>query len=1072
MKKIFLYVLLISNFSITSFGQPVDKQLVYKDAINWYSFDNDGTDSIGVNDLKLNHVNFMTDDIRGKVAVINHADTGYMEFAKPAITSEQFTITTWFYFYSSYKDWWQTIFEFANDVNNNNFYFCPNLGSLGVVSENKVESKWQSVGSDPYQTPVDQWVHLAMSFDNGKVCIYADGVLVGSGNFTNTIAGLALNRFFIGANPLPGRFYKALDAKYDDFAVFNKALNDLQINAIAHDTLPTPPDVKPYVFETEDYIFGDWKKGTDGDITFGYYPAVPDSPENTNNSLLYGVIEGQGQISVWARVKSEVKVVKPFIVKIDDEPFIGCDSIMPSSDWEWVLLQRIASSKGNSHTLKIAPAATDLKVDKFLATYNWDYNPNIDYTKIDNSSPTMPANYLVKGTTEYTSQLSWNSSTDNEGITGYDIMDGDKVLMVTTDTTAKPVIQASTVYNFSIRAKDAAGNLSAKTTSVSVTAKDIVFTADFSVKKQIIHHFGSSDAWATEFIGKWPDVKRDSLTKLLFSSKLDATGSPEGIALSNWRYRIGDGSRDQSSNGLSAGNWFKATQCFLKSDGSYDWTKQAGNVWFMKKAKAYGVPHFTGWTDSPPFFMTKSGYVFRVTGSTVGYNLKSDKYTDFANYLAEVANHFESEGIALDIISPVNEPQWGWDYKVGEGGQPGSSCSNTEMANLIKAINTSFVANNVKSKILISEAGAIDYLYSAKGGGADNQIYNFWNQAGSNYIGDLPSLSNYVAGHGYFTETTVSGTINTRQSLLAKLQNTNTGLEYWQTEYSLLSDGYAKEKAIMTPMDYSLFIARVIHYDLTVANCTGWDWWSTFSRPWGEDHKYRFALINWYPNVDNDNCSDGTFELTKNFWVLGNYSHFVRPGYQRVGSSRSDFLTPEQSSNKQLISSFISPNADTAVFVVINYAEFDQQISLGYKNLPDEGVLEKMQPYVTSASDNLKAYPEVEASSKVTVKARSVTTFVGKIKKNGSGIIDNKNNSLVSSVSIYPNPASDMITISIVNGNGQHAELFDLAGKMVGSYRLTDNKVTINLNNINPGCYFISVYYNSSIKTEKLIISK
>jgi O-glycosyl hydrolase len=1069
MKKT-IFSILLTCLTLATYGQTVSKSEVYKSAADWYSFDYDGVDSVGSNALKLHNVKFTNDAQRGRVAIINHVDTGYMEFSKPAISGEQFTVASWFYFQSSYSDWWQTIFEFYNDQNNNNFYLCPKFESLGVVSENKTTSSWQSVSCGNYRTPTDQWVHLAMTFDNGTVCVYANGALVGSGTISNTMSALGLNRYFIGVNPK--RMYKALDAKYDDLAVFNKVLNSSQVYALAHDTLSKAPDYEPYVFESEDYLPANWGKGTDGDISYGYYNGTETSAASASNSLLYGVVKGEGQLSLWAKVKTDKAISLPFWVKVNNEQWKVCNAIDATTDWKWVLLQRFIPTTSQGYAFRISPAVANLKVDKFLITYNWDYDPNVSYSKSDASAPTTPSGLSVANTTEYTSQLKWNKSTDDKGIVAYDVMNGSELFMVTSDTIISPSLVASTSYNFSIRAKDAAGNVSSTSSAISVTTSDLVFSSDFSDKKQTIHHFGASDAWSVETIGLWPDAKRDSLAKLLFSSKFDAQGNPEGVALSNWRFRIGDGSRDQASSGFSAGNWHKSTHCFLNADGTYDWTKQAGSVWFLKQAKAYGVPHFTGWTDSPPYFYTKSGYVFRVTNETSGYNLKTDSYNLYSEFLANVANHFESEGIHFDVVSPVNEPQWSWDYKVGEGGQPGSYCSNSELITLVKSINDVFDANKVKSKILISEAGALDYLYSDKSKETDNQIYEFWNKSSSNYMGNLPYLSKYVAGHGYYTETTVANTLTSRQSIAVRLKNTDSELEYWQTEYSLLSDGYSKEKAVMEPIDYSLFLARVIYYDLAVGNCTGWDWWSTFSRPWGEDHKYRFALINWYPNVDSVTCSDGTFSLTKNLWVIGNYSHFVRPGYSRVGSSRSDNLTAAQSADKQLVSTYLSPNADTAVFVVINYADADQLVKLECSNLPSNGVVEKLKPYVTSVSDDLKAYPEVSANVPVTVKARSVTTFVGIIKKDETNIDNISNNNSSSSVYVYPNPATEKVMVEVKNGSIEKIELYNASGKLTKDYKLTGNSVILNVNNIKAGLYYLSVYYDGKKESKKLLITK
>jgi O-glycosyl hydrolase len=1050
-------------------GKSVDKATVYEGAVCWFTFDVDGSDSIGNNTLKPHNVTYTYDPVRGNVANIDKSDTGYFEFSKNPISGEQFSITSWIYLKSSDKDSWQTIFEFVNSANLSNFYFCPDNGNM-VVSENKTKSTWLSVGAPNYQTPYDTWVHLALTFDGGNVVIYANGIAIGSGIIANTMSGLGCNRFFIGSDPL--RLWRAIGAMYDDFAVFNQVLTQSQIYAIAHDTLAGPPTDPPYVFEAEDYAFDNWKIGTEGDTTYSYYSVTPDTFANADNSLLYGVINGQVQQFLWARVKTNVNIYHPFWTQTDNDAWKICDSISPTVNWKWVILQSLTPSSGSKHILKIAPANSDLRIDKFLVTDNWLYDPNKDYIKKDSIAPTSIESLSSESVNEYTATLTWHSSPVKDSISSYDILEGDKVITSTTDTFAFPILQSSTLYNFSVRAKDRAGNLSVMTNAINITTKDISFTADFSFTNQTIHHFGASDAWSVETIGLWPSEKRDSLAKLLFSKKFDSNGNPEGAGLSNWRFRIGDGSRDQKPLGLGSSNWYKTTHCFLDSaTGTYNWNKQAGSLWFLNKAKEYGVEHFTAWTDSPPFFMTKNGYVFRTTTAmdTTGYNLSPNKYSAYASFLANVANHFESEGIHFDVISPVNEPQWSWGFAVGQGGQPGSFCSNFEISNLVKSINAAFIAENVKSKILISEAGSIDYLYGNTGVTA-NQVYNFYNHSSSMYLGGLESLSNYVSGHGYYTETTVQSTIASRQSLQSKLSLTNSNLEYWQTEYSLLSTGYS-EKPVMEPIDYSLFIARVIHYDLTVGNCTGWDWWTAFSRPWAEDHKYRFALINWYPNIEDTTCNDGTFDVTKNLWVIGNYSHFVHPGYHRVSVIRSDALTQLQSSDKQLVSAYLSPKSDTVVYVVINYADFDQHIKLNYKHLSYSDSIVNFKTYVTSASDNLKAYPGfdmVHDSVTVAVKARSVSTFVGTIKKSVTIVNTAKLNMAV--ITVFPNPTSNTTTVEIINEKGNRVVLSELSGKQIAVYYLQNGKVNIDTKGLKPGYYLVSVYLNSGIKTRKLMV--
>jgi hypothetical protein len=297
----------------------------------------------------------------------------------------------------------------------------------------------------------------------------------------------------------------------------------------------------------------------------------------------------------------------------------------------------------------------------------------------------------------------------------------------------------------------------------------------------------------------------------------------------------------------------------------------------------------------------------------------------------------------------------------------------------------------------------------------------------------------------------------------------NPALEFWQTEFSLLEDA-SDGKTEMTPIDYSMFISRVIHFDLVEGNCSGWSWWTALSRPGAADHAYRFALINWYPNAENRAaCTDGDFGITKNLWTLGNYSRFIRPGYKRVAVNRSDGLTSTTAAYGQMASAYLSSTSDTLVMVLINYSEFDQQLSLNLSNIPANFVLEKLKPYVTSATDDLKAYPEISALSPVYLKARSVTTLVG---INANAVHTSVDLKIPSgkSVKIYPNPASDFVNIDCGQTGSLQIQLFDLSGNKLKSLHSINGNTTINVKDLKPGSYFVTVEHAGIIESHSLII--
>jgi O-glycosyl hydrolase len=731
-----------------------------------------------------------------------------------------------------------------------------------------------------------------------------------------------------------------------------------------------------------------------------------------------------------------------------------------------------ANLADGNHYFSLSAGASDLKIDKLLGTFDFTYDPNILYSKTDTIAPGIPLSLAASATTNSSTKLKWKRSVDNILVTAYDILSNGRVIASASDTTITLKLLSATSYSFTVRARDAAGNISDISQAVAVSTPALNFTVDFNTKKQTINHFGASDAWSVEIIGeKWPVEKKEAIARYLFSQQSDQDGNPEGIGLSMWRVNIGDGSADQPSSGYSGGNWIRETQCFLKTDGSYNWNKQLGSQWFMNKAKEYGVNYFTGWLNSPPFFMTKNGYTFR-TSSVSSYNLDPANYTKYGEFLATVAGHFQDAGIPFSVISPLNEPQWSWSADVGSASQSGSYCTNTEVAGVVKAINAQFDLKSASAKFLIPEAGGLNYLSAIQSDAAtSNQVTAFWGKASANYVGNQSHMSNYVAGHSYFINGDATSAVTIRQALVTKMKAVNPALEFWQTEFSLLEDA-SDGKTELVPMDYSLWLSRIIHFDLVEANCTGWSFWTAISRPGVADHAYRFGLINWYPNAESRAaCTDGDFGVSKNLWTLGNYSRFIRPGYKRVNVTRSDGLTSITAAYGQLASAYVSSSTDTLVMVLINYSEFDQQFNLNLSNIPANFVLEKLKPYVTSATDDLKAYPEISAQSPVYLKARSITTLVG-VNENAVHTSLNPKNISGTSVKIYPNPAFDFVQIEPGQPGLMQVKLFDVSGNILKSMRSVGGKTTISVKDLKPGSYFISVEHAGTVESHSLIITR
>lgn len=88
----------------------------------------------------------------------------------------------------------------------------------------------------------------------------------------------------------------------------------------------------------------------------------------------------------------------------------------------------------------------------------------------DTQAPSTPVNVTVTGVTSSSVSLTWTASTDNVGVTGYDVYQGANLALSVTGTSATVSgLSAATAYTFKVAAKDAAGNVSPQSTAVSAT---------------------------------------------------------------------------------------------------------------------------------------------------------------------------------------------------------------------------------------------------------------------------------------------------------------------------------------------------------------------------------------------------------------------------------------------------------------------------------------------------------------------------------------------------------------------------------------------------------------------------
>lgn len=496
----------------------------------------------------------------------------------------------------------------------------------------------------------------------------------------------------------------------------------------------------------------------------------------------------------------------------------------------------------------------------------------------------------------------------------------------------------------------------AKTTGITIGLHD---------EKQVIHSFGASDCWTCQFVGmNWPLERRKAIADLLFSDKTDDKGNPKGIALSMWRFNIGAGSAEQGDASCISSAWHRA-ECFLNKDGTYDWEKQQGQQWFLEAAHARGVPYLLAFTNSPPVHVTHNG-IAHSSGGRWTMNIREGEMPKLADFLVEVADHFSKRGLKLDYISPVNEPQYIWD----SAKQEGTPATNAEVYELTRLVAQGLKDKGLRSQVVIPEAARLDYLWWKKGNPRQEQAYAFWDRESPCYVGKLPCVTRAISAHSYFTTWPISKQIEVREQLRDHMSRVDPKLGFWQTEFCILesNDEIGSGHRRDLGMDTALYVARVIHNDLVLANASHWSWWLAVSQA-----DYKDGLVYITPKSDGTPVThDGEVSASKTLWALGNFSRFVRPGMVRVGVTYDDNRSPLDIATTLMISAYLDKKTGRLVIVAINCATEEQAIR--FTDIP-------AKTFVTYTTSDTRSLTKGTASAdKLSVPPKSVVTLVGDLR--------------------------------------------------------------------------------------------
>src|SRR4051794_1088796 len=144
----------------------------------------------------------------------------------------------------------------------------------------------------------------------------------------------------------------------------------------------------------------------------------------------------------------------------------------------WTTVYSTTTGDGGTDDLTVPGSARYVRVygtQRCRATSSYGYSLQelqVYGTAGDTTAPTTPGNLHSTATTSDSVSLAWDASTDDVGVTAYDIYnDGNKLSEAAGTATSKTItgLAPKTQYRLTVFARDAAGNVSASSNSVTVT---------------------------------------------------------------------------------------------------------------------------------------------------------------------------------------------------------------------------------------------------------------------------------------------------------------------------------------------------------------------------------------------------------------------------------------------------------------------------------------------------------------------------------------------------------------------------------------------------------------------------
>lgn len=534
------------------------------------------------------------------------------------------------------------------------------------------------------------------------------------------------------------------------------------------------------------------------------------------------------------------------------------------------------------------------------------------------------------------------------------------------------------------------GSLAALTPAPPATAAGVpvTITPNPSYAAEPFEGWGTSLVWFANATGGYPEDVRQDLFDKVFGE--------DGLNLNIARYNIGGGNATDVPSYLRPGGavegWWNpdlgvsdgqgpVTATYADRDryaavwdaddpASYDFEADATQRWWIDALKDK-ITKWEAFSNSPPYFLTESGYASGGIGSGTAEQLATADMDDFASYLVTVVEHLEDEyGIDFDSLDPFNEPNTNyWSTTLGTNGWP-TSASRQEGAHIGPARQDEMI--KALAARLARAGTTTDVPISAMDETNPSIFLQNWNAWSTQAKSEVDQLNVHTYGTG--------DRLGVRD--VAKASDK----PLWMSEVEGDWDGTGFN---LTNIENGLGMAGRITDDLRELEPSAWVFWQPVEDLYNmdsvENKNWGSIFIDFDCNADGDSVrrlargdADPSCQVLTNakYNTVRNFTHYIHPGDRLIPAGNTQTTAAVAASGTGL--TLVHANTEaSARDLTIDLSQFGT-LSPGATITP---IVTTQSPASDPEQNALRtgtpvAVDVAKKSAVVSVPAKSVTTLV------------------------------------------------------------------------------------------------